>query len=249
MRSHRPPLIRRATVAVLVAASLARAQGAPAGAVRPKAVPVPTGEPWTIIALPQSSLVYARDGSLIGEIGRQWRTSIALRTLPKYVHQAFVAVEDHRFYQHDGVDMVGVAGAIKGKMLGQARGGASTITQQLVGNLHPDQIDRRDMSPLRKLREQRAAREMEKHYNKEQILEAYRFLAQEESVFCEPASAASVAGLLTYGLPDGLGPGSTVVCVLTGHGLKDPDIAISQIQVPTVVDATLPAVLDELGLA
>ncbi|MHB1716305.1 MAG: threonine synthase [Acidimicrobiales bacterium] len=53
----------------------------------------------------------------------------------------------------------------------------------------------------------------------EEILDAYRFLAAEESVFCEPASAASVAGLLRYGLPDGLGADATVVCVLTGHGL------------------------------
>ena len=82
----------------------------------------------------------------------------------------------------------------------------------------------------------------------DEILAAYRFLAAEESVFCEPASAASVAGLLKTGLPDGLGPGSTVVCVLTGHGLKDPDIAISQISVPTVVDADLGAVLEELSL-
>ena len=82
----------------------------------------------------------------------------------------------------------------------------------------------------------------------EEILEAYRFLATEESVFCEPASAASVAGLLRYGLPDGVGAGATVVCVLTGHGLKDPDIAISQISVPTVVDADLGAVLEELSL-
>ncbi len=82
----------------------------------------------------------------------------------------------------------------------------------------------------------------------EQILDAYRFLAAEESVFCEPASAASVAGLLAGGLPDGLAPSTTVVCVLTGHGLKDPDIAISQISVPTVVDADLAAVLRELSL-
>ena len=82
----------------------------------------------------------------------------------------------------------------------------------------------------------------------EEILEAYRFLAAEESVFCEPASAASVAGILTHGLPDGVGPASTVVCVLTGHGLKDPDIAISQISVPTVVEADLGAVLRELSL-
>ena len=136
-----------------------------------------TGEPWQIVPQPQVSLVYARDGSLIGEIGRESRTSVPIRTLPRYVGQAFVAVEDHRFYQHDGVDLIGVAGAIKGKILegitGDNRGGASTITQQLVGNMHPDQIDRRDLSMARKLREQAAAREMERHYSKEQILEAY----------------------------------------------------------------------------
>jgi threonine synthase len=78
----------------------------------------------------------------------------------------------------------------------------------------------------------------------EEILEAYRFLAGLESVFCEPASAASVAGLLKVGVP----AGSTVVCVLTGHGLKDPDIAIGQIAVPTAVDADGAAIRAELGL-
>jgi penicillin-binding protein 1A len=143
-----------------------------AGAQAPAATK-PTGEAWQIIAPPQSSLVYARDGSFIGEIGKEWRTNVSLRSLPKYVGQAFVAVEDRRFYQHDGVDVVGIAGAIKGKILGENRGGASTITQQLVGNMHPDIIDRRDISLTRKLREQSAAREMERHYTKEQILEAY----------------------------------------------------------------------------
>jgi threonine synthase len=77
-----------------------------------------------------------------------------------------------------------------------------------------------------------------------EILEAYRFLARSESVFCEPASAASVAGLFKVGVD----PGSTVVCVLTGHGLKDPDIAISQIAVPTPVEADTAAIRAELGL-
>jgi threonine synthase len=77
----------------------------------------------------------------------------------------------------------------------------------------------------------------------EEILAAYRYLAQEESVFCEPASAAAVAGLLKVGVPEA----STVVCILTGHGLKDPDIAIGQIAVPTAVDAHVRAVRDELG--
>ena len=120
----------------------------------------------------QSSQIYARDGSLIGEIGRQWRTLVSIRSLPKFVPQAFVAVEDQRFYQHDGVDLYGVAGALKDALGGKPRG-ASTITQQLVGNMHPDIVDRTDKSIGRKLREQGAAREMEKHYTKEQILEAY----------------------------------------------------------------------------
>ena len=130
-------------------------------------------EAWQLVPQPQSSLVLARDGSLVGEIGRQFRTSVALRTVPRYLPHAFIAVEDQRFYQHDGVDLIGVASAIRGKLFGQKRGGASTITQQLVGNMHPDIIDRRDLSLGRKLREQSAAREMEKHYTKDQILEAY----------------------------------------------------------------------------
>ena len=78
----------------------------------------------------------------------------------------------------------------------------------------------------------------------EEILAAYRFLAESESVFCEPASAASVAGLLKVGVA----PGSTVVCVLTGHGLKDPDVAIGQIAVPVSIEADLGAIRASLDL-
>jgi threonine synthase len=77
-----------------------------------------------------------------------------------------------------------------------------------------------------------------------QILDAYRFLAREESVFCEAASAASVAGLLDAGVP----AGSTVVCVLTGHGLKDPDLAINQISVPDAVEADIDRIVGYLAL-
>jgi len=64
----------------------------------------------------------------------------------------------------------------------------------------------------------------------DQILEAYRLLASREGVFCEPASAASVAGILAHGLPvvDGSPAPESVVCVLTGHGLKDPDTALGK---------------------
>jgi threonine synthase len=64
----------------------------------------------------------------------------------------------------------------------------------------------------------------------EQILDAYHLLASREGVFCEPASAASVAGILAHGLPvpNGGEPPASVVCVLTGHGLKDPDTALGK---------------------
>jgi threonine synthase len=82
-----------------------------------------------------------------------------------------------------------------------------------------------------------------------QILEAYRLLARREAVFVEPASAASVAGLLMSCAAGDVAPGSRVVCTVTGHGLKDPEWAISGAPPPRVipVDAVRAAV--ELGLA
>ncbi|MEY2398220.1 MAG: threonine synthase [Actinomycetota bacterium] len=78
----------------------------------------------------------------------------------------------------------------------------------------------------------------------DEILAAYRFLAAEESVFCEPASAASVAGLIKYGVAEG----ATVVCVNTGNGLKDPDNALAGAPPHHAVDATTEAIRKELDL-
>jgi threonine synthase len=71
-----------------------------------------------------------------------------------------------------------------------------------------------------------------------EILDAYRLLASREGVFCEPASAASVAGLLKYGA-DGA---ERVACVLTGHGLKDPQTALDQAEAVVPAEPTLAAV-------
>ena len=76
----------------------------------------------------------------------------------------------------------------------------------------------------------------------DEILDAYHYVARHESIFCEPASAASVAGIVKYGVPEG----STVVCVLTGNGLKDPDTAVASSASPPVVDATIKALLSVL---
>ena len=77
----------------------------------------------------------------------------------------------------------------------------------------------------------------------DEILEAYRFVARHEAIFCEPASAASIAGLYKFGVPTN----SRVVCVLTGNGLKDPATATAGAPVPQVVDATLDALLGALN--
>ncbi|MDX2098111.1 MAG: threonine synthase [Leptolyngbyaceae cyanobacterium bins.59] len=81
----------------------------------------------------------------------------------------------------------------------------------------------------------------------DEILDAYRLLAKEEGIFCEPASAASVAGLLK--LKDQVPTGAKVVCVLTGNGLKDPDNAIkhSQNQFKSGIEADRDAVARVMG--
>ena len=81
-----------------------------------------------------------------------------------------------------------------------------------------------------------------------EILDAYRLLASLEGVFVEPASAASVAGLLRAVDSGLVQPGETVVCTLTGHGLKDPERAISQVETGVAVEPTATAVAAELGL-
>ena len=75
-----------------------------------------------------------------------------------------------------------------------------------------------------------------------EILAAQKLLAQSEGIFCEPASAASIAGLLKDLARGVIAEGSTIVCTLTGHGLKDPDTAIAQSSTPFLVEATRSAI-------
>jgi threonine synthase len=82
-----------------------------------------------------------------------------------------------------------------------------------------------------------------------QILVAYRLLAQQEAVFGELASAASVAGLLQACQNGQVAPGSRVVCTITGNGLKDPDWAVSAAPAPVTIAADPSAAASALGLA
>jgi threonine synthase len=83
----------------------------------------------------------------------------------------------------------------------------------------------------------------------EQIIAAYRLLARREGVFGEPASAAGVAGLLQASRAGQIRPGQTVVCTITGHGLKDPDTAVGAEPEPATVPADTAAAAAALGLA
>lgn len=80
----------------------------------------------------------------------------------------------------------------------------------------------------------------------DEILEAYKMLASKEGVFAEPASCASLAGVLKLHKKGFFKKGDRVVCVLTGNGLKDPSIALSQIEEPHKIPATEDAVLSKI---
>lgn len=81
-----------------------------------------------------------------------------------------------------------------------------------------------------------------------EILNAYRQVAQLEGVYCEPASAAAVAGLIKYCRQGKIPHGARVVCILTGHGLKDPETALTLAPPLQAVEANLEAVVQAMGL-
>ncbi len=122
----------------------------------------------------QTSKVFDRHGVLFAEIGSQARTFTAIGSLPDHVPQAFVAVEDRRFYRHQGVDVRGLSRAVLGALAtaSLSGGGGSTITQQLARNMFIESIGF-DRSVMRKLKELQVALELERAYSKDQILEAY----------------------------------------------------------------------------
>ena len=81
-----------------------------------------------------------------------------------------------------------------------------------------------------------------------EILSAYKLLGEREGVFCEPASAAGIAGLIRYGKEMGLGHGERVVVTLTGHGLKDPDNAIAQSRAPVTLSPDKDVIVRHMGV-
>lgn len=120
----------------------------------------------------QNSTTYDKDGELLHELsGEENRKVIPLSDMGEYIPKAFVAIEDERFYSHNGIDLYRTAGAIFTYItnFGESSFGGSTITQQLVKNLMDDDDD----SISRKIREWSRAYKVEQMLSKSQILELY----------------------------------------------------------------------------
>ncbi len=119
----------------------------------------------------QPTQILASDGKLLDSFAQQQRERVTLEQISPYVIEALIATEDHRFYQHHGVDFRGTAAAIVHTARGDTQGG-STITQQLARNLFPDEIGRsRNLN--RKVKEILTAFNIERTYSKREILETY----------------------------------------------------------------------------
>jgi penicillin-binding protein 1A len=154
--------------------------------------------------------VYTSDGALIGEFGEERRALVKIDAVPKQMRQAILAAEDDRFYQHGGVDYLGVLrAAVANLSAGGAREGASTITMQVARNFFLSG----EKTLTRKFSEVLLALKIEHSLNKDQILElyvnqiylgqrAYGFAAAAQAYFgrtLEQLSLAEVAMLA--GLP------------------------------------------------
>jgi penicillin-binding protein 1A len=117
------------------------------------------------------SVLLASDGTVLAEyrrINRQW---VTLDKISPHVVNALIATEDHRFYDHHGIDLRRTAGAVFTTLSGDLQGG-STITQQLARNLYPEEIGRA-ASITRKVKEAITALKIEAVYSKREILETY----------------------------------------------------------------------------
>ncbi|HEY2072927.1 MAG TPA: transglycosylase domain-containing protein, partial [Gaiellaceae bacterium] len=163
------------------------------------------------VAVGQNSVVYAANGSELGVIpAENNRTPVSASQISGWVPQATVAIEDRRFYQHGGIDPIGIARAVVADVrAGKIVQGGSTITQELVRNLYLS----RERTLQRKLKEACLAIKLGRQWSKQRILTAYMnevyygnhaygIEAAAETYFSEPASALTLdQSALLAGLP------------------------------------------------
>ena len=118
----------------------------------------------------QTSFIYDKNGNLITEYkGSENRVMVQLDAIPKVLRNAFIAVEDARFYSHTGVDLKRIVGAFVSNLTSSGTQGGSTITQQLIKNT----LLSSEVSYKRKIQEAWLSLQLEMKYSKDQILESY----------------------------------------------------------------------------
>lgn len=122
----------------------------------------------------QASVVVDRNGTEIAKLFVTRRVVVPVDSMPEHLMNAFVAIEDRRFWDHGGVDWRRVMGAlITNLKAGGIEEGSSTITMQLARNVFPEQLPANQRTLTRKLGEARVAREIESRYSKADIMELY----------------------------------------------------------------------------
>jgi penicillin-binding protein 1A len=143
---------------------------AAAGVVVYFAVQLPASNTWAVPERPANIRILAANGQLMSNRGKTGGEAVSLRELPYYVPAAFIAIEDRRFKDHFGIDVLGlVSVALESARAGEVTRGASTITQQVAKNLFltPDQ------TLQRKVQEALLSIWLEQNYSKDDILELY----------------------------------------------------------------------------
>ena len=113
--------------------------------------------------------IYSSDNKLVSQFGEKKRIPLELDDMPQQLIDAILATEDDRFYSHLGVDPIGVGRAVVGKLMGQNKGGASTITMQVARNFFLT----REVTYTRKIREVFLAFHIESLLTKDEILALY----------------------------------------------------------------------------
>ena len=166
--SPRGPLRRAAPWLALIAAGAGAALAAWLGVL---VHTTPTVEELRRAQAVRPSVILSADGEVIGRFSTVYQAPVTLRNVSPDLINALIATEDHRFYEHHGIDPTRIAGSVWGILHGSFQGG-STITQQLARNLFPQEIGN-EISLNRKLREAITALRLERTSSKAQILESY----------------------------------------------------------------------------
>ena len=140
-----------------------------AGLVVYEAGKLPPIDQLAVPKRPPNIAILASNGALLANRGDTGGAAVALRDLPPYLPEAFIAIEDRRFYSHWGIDPLGIARAVLRNVTGGSVQGGSTLTQQLAKNLFLTQ----ERTLSRKVQEAILALWLEHKYSKDQILELY----------------------------------------------------------------------------